>query len=112
MTPYSRGDVVLVAFVFSDDSGRKLRPVLVVSSPDYHRARREIIVAAITSNIHRRLFGDWLLVDWRFAGLLYPSIVTGIVRTVSRSVVERKLGTVSKTDLKAVESELRRSLSL
>lgn len=41
MTAYSRGDVVLVGFVFSDESGRKLRPALVVSSLAYHRGRQE-----------------------------------------------------------------------
>ena len=32
MTACKRGDVVLVGFVFSDESGRKLRPALVISS--------------------------------------------------------------------------------
>jgi mRNA-degrading endonuclease toxin of MazEF toxin-antitoxin module len=41
MTGSSRGDVVLVAFVFSDESGAKLRPAIVVSSPSYNRGRQE-----------------------------------------------------------------------
>jgi len=77
MTVYSRGDVVLVGFVFSDESGKKLRPAVVVSSAAYNRSRQEIVVAAITSNIRRRFFGDHLLADWKGAGLLYPSLVTG-----------------------------------
>jgi ABC-type uncharacterized transport system substrate-binding protein len=32
MTAYKRGDVVPVGFVFSDESGKKLRPALVISS--------------------------------------------------------------------------------
>ena len=31
MTVYNRGDVVLVAFVFSDKSTKKLRPTVVIS---------------------------------------------------------------------------------
>ena len=58
-----RGDVVLVGFVFSDESGRKVRPALVISSPAYHRARQEVIVAAITSNLRRRLFADLRAVE-------------------------------------------------
>ena len=61
MTAYSRGDIVLVGLVFSDESGKKLRPAVVISSPVYHRARQEVVVAAITSNVRRRLFGDHLL---------------------------------------------------
>lgn len=112
MTGYSRGDVVLVGFVFSDESGRKLRPALVLSSPAYHRGRQEVIVAAITSNIRRRLFGDHLIADWKGAGLLFPSSVTGILRTIKRTMIDRKLGAMPKTDMEAVHTELRRSLGL
>jgi len=106
------GDVVLVGFVFSDESGRKVRPALVISSAAYHRARQEVIVAAITSNVRRRLFADHLLIDWKAAGLLFPSLVTAIVRTVRRTMIDRKLGKVTKADLRAVKRELRRALGL
>lgn len=112
MTGYKRGDVVLVGFVFSDESGRKLRPVLVLSSPAYHRGRREVIVAAITSNVRRRLFGDHLISDWKGAGLLFPSVATGILRTITGAMIERRLGTMAASDLDAVGRLLRRSLSL
>ena len=58
MTAYSRGDVVPVGFVFAEESRKKFRPAVVVSTPAYHRARQEVVVVAITSNIRRRLFGD------------------------------------------------------
>ena len=112
MIACERGDVVLVGFVFSDESGRKVRPALVISSSAYHRARREVILAAITSNVRRRLFADHLVADWKAAGLLFPSLVTGIVRTVKQTMIERKLGALTKADLQAVERELRRALDL
>lgn len=110
MIAYGRGDVVLVGFVFSDESGRKVRPALVISPPTYQRARGEVIVAAITSNLRRRLFGDHLLVDWKAAGLLFPSVATAIVRTVKGTMIDRKLGSITGTDLQAVERQLRRAL--
>lgn len=112
MTAYSRGDVVLVGFVFADESGKKLRPALVVSSPAYQRRRQEVVIAAITNNIKRRLFGDHVIAEWRAAGLLFPSLVTAILRTVKQTMVDRKLGSMARTDLQAVEGELRRSLAL
>jgi mRNA interferase MazF len=112
MTAYKRGDVVLVGFVFSDESGKKLRPALVISSSAYNRGRKEVVVAAITSNVRRRLFGDHLIVDWKGAGLLFPSVATGILRTVTRGMVDRKLGAMAKGDLDAVDHGLRRSLAL
>ena len=115
MTAYRRGEVVLVAFVFSEETGKKLRPALVVSSEGYHRARQEIqeiIVAAITSNLRRCLFGDHVVADWQGAGLLFPSVVTGVLRTVKRTMIERRLGAMPAGDLRAIDEGLRRSLGL
>ncbi len=99
MIACNRGDVVLVGFVFSDESGRKLRPAVVISSAAYNRAREELVVSAITSNVRRRLFGDHLIDNWRGAGLLFPSLVTGILRTIKRTMIDRKLGVIPKLDL-------------
>jgi mRNA interferase MazF len=112
MTAYNRSDVVLVGFVFADESGKKLRPALVISSTVYNRSRQEVVIAAITSNIRRRLFGDFLIADWKRAGLLFPSVVTGVMRTVKQMMIERKLGSMLKSDMEAIDRELRRSLGL
>ncbi len=112
MMTYDRGDIVLVGFVFSDESGMKLRPAVVISSRAYNRARQEVIVAAITSNIRRRLLGDHLIADWKGAGLLFPSLVTGILRTIRRTMIARRIGSLPKTDLAAIDRQLRRTLGL
>jgi mRNA-degrading endonuclease toxin of MazEF toxin-antitoxin module len=112
MTNCRRGDVVLVRFVFSEESGAKLRPALVVSANAYNRARQEAIVLAITSNVTRRSFGDHVIADWKEAGLLFPSLVTGIARTIKQAMVARKLGALSKRDLASTEREMHRSLDL
>ena len=109
-TGFDRGDVVLVEFVFTDESGTRVRPALIINSPAYAAARNEIIVAAITSNVTRRLSGDYRLIGWRHAGLLYPSSVTGIIRTVRRSMIRRRLGTLTATDLAAYDRVLQASL--
>jgi mRNA interferase MazF len=112
MTAYSRGDVVLVGFLFSDESGKKVRPAVVISSAAYHRARQEVVVAAITSNVARRLFGDHSISDWKGAGLLFPSVATAIFRTIKRTMIDRKLGTMAKPDLEAIDRALRKALGL
>ncbi|PYV35716.1 MAG: type II toxin-antitoxin system PemK/MazF family toxin [Acidobacteria bacterium] len=112
MTAFNRGDVVLVGFVFADESGRKLRPAVVLSTRAYQRGRQEVIVAAITSNVRRRLFGDHLIADWKKAGLLFPSVTTGILRTIKQTMIDRRLGAMTMPDLDSVELQLRRSLDL
>jgi len=107
-----RGDVVLVGFMFADESGYRHRPAVVVSSSAYHQGRQEVIVAAVTSNVKRILFGDHLLIDWKGAGLLFPSVVTGILRTVKGTMIHRKLGSVPKQDMMTIEMSLRKVLGL
>jgi len=101
-----------VRFVFSDESGVKLRPAVVVSSTGYHRSRREVIVAAITSNVKRRLFGEHKITRWKDSGLLFPSVVTGLIRTVAGTMIDRRLGSMAAPDLDAVNHSLRRCLDV
>ena len=64
------------------------------------------MVSAITSNVERRLYGDHRIADWKGAGLLFPSIATRILRTIKQTMVDRKLGSLSKPDLDAIDREL------
>jgi hypothetical protein len=43
---------------------------------------------------------------------LYPSIVTGIVRTIKHDMVASKMGQLSAPELHAVENKLREILAL
>ena len=71
-TEYKRGDIVLVNFVFAEETGSKRRPVLILSSNCYMEERQDVIVLAITSNTLRLLVGDHLMFDWEAADLLFP----------------------------------------
>ena len=112
MTSFSRGDVVLVKFVFADEKGVKQRPGLIVSTDRYHQGRRETILAAITSNVGRLLVGDYKIKAWRESGLLSPSIVTGIVRTIKRDMIASKMGELPAAELHSVKDKLREILAL
>lgn len=112
MTSFSRGDVVLVKFVFADEKGAKQRPGLIVSTDPYHEGRRETILAAITSNVGRLLVGDYKIKAWRESGLLSPSIVTGIIRTIKHDMIAGRMGALPPSELRAVEDKLREILAL
>lgn len=109
---FSRGDVVLVNFIFPSQEGTKRRPALVLSSATYHLGRQEVVLAAITSNLRRLLPGDSAIAGWQEAGLLRASTVTGILRTVKASAVARRLGNLAAGDLRSVERSLRLALEL
>lgn len=111
-TPFSRGDIVLVDFLYPDQRGPKHRPALVVSSASYHAGRQEVVLAGVTSNVHRRLPGDTHLTEWAAAELPLPSVVTGILQTVKQSAVMRTMGRLAERDLRSVEANLREALAL
>ena len=112
MTGYRHGDIVLVRFIFSDETGERQRPAVIVSSDAYHQSRQEAIIAAITSRIDRILVGDHLISDWHEAGLLFPSVATGILRTIKQGMITKKLGIMTLSDMKGIESDLRDALGL
>jgi hypothetical protein len=56
---FSFGDVVLVPFPFTDQSGTKKRAAVVVSSHSYNASRSDIVIMAITSQVRTPLgFGE------------------------------------------------------
>jgi hypothetical protein len=67
---------------------------------------------AITNNISRLLVGDYRIKAWRDAGLQYPSIVTGIVRTIKHDTIAGRMGALQASELQAVENKLRDILAL
>ena len=57
-TTYSRGDIVLVPFPFTDLSSAKQRPALVVSADAFNSIRDDVLVASITSHVPTTLAAD------------------------------------------------------
>jgi mRNA interferase MazF len=112
MTAYKPGDVILVQFIFSDESGVKKRPGLVISSGVYNSNRNELVIAAITGQVEKKRCGDCLINSYREAGLIKPSIVTGVYRTIRSRMVDRVLGELSPSDLKAVYQQVIANLCL
>ncbi len=107
---YRRGDIVLTEYEYSDGTGSKRRPAYVISTDHYNENRRRVVLGMITSRIDVHFTGDWILKDWEAAGLNYPSRATSVLRTVSLSFVERKLGRLSQDDLRSLERELKQVL--
>ena len=107
---YKQSDIVLVNVIFSEGSGVKKRPALIISDEYYHNNRQEVIIAAITSNTERVLPGDKKIKDWQQAGLKFPSIVTGIIQTLKTDIIERKIGELANTDFVGFQNNLKKVL--
>ena len=108
---YSRGDVVLVPFPFTDLSTNKVRPALVVSTSMYTQETGSLIVAMITSVPYSTAF-DHELGDWQTPNLLYPSWVRTKLSTLDPSLVIRTIGQLTDVDMLEVEVRMKKALAL
>jgi mRNA interferase MazF len=94
------GDVVLVPFPFTDQSGAKKRPAVIVSSSGYNASRRDLVIMAITGQVRQPLgFGEAMVTDWQAAGLIKPSVLKPVFTTIEQGLVIRMMGRLSATDL-------------
>ena len=106
-TRFEFGDIVLVPFPFTDQSGSKKRPAVIVSSTAYQQARRDVLIMAVTSQLRPSgSFGEVTVQDWQAAGLLKPSAIKPVVTTIEQSLVIRSLGKLKAVDLAALRGTL------
>lgn len=63
MSVLRRGDVVLVAYPFSEGIGAKLRPAVVVQSDDFNRRLANTIIVQVTTNLRRASEPTQFVVD-------------------------------------------------
>ena len=109
-TSYKRGDVVLIPFPFTDLSGSKQRPALIVSPDSANASRDDIVVVAITSHVPEHLAPDEIMLslpDATASGLLKASMVkVSKLVTIHRDLVRKKIGTLPPPKLRMVLDKL------
>ncbi|MCP4485992.1 MAG: type II toxin-antitoxin system PemK/MazF family toxin [Gammaproteobacteria bacterium] len=104
-TNFKFGQIVLVRFPFTDQRGSKQRPAVVISSTGYNRARPDIILMAVTSQIRAKTeFGEAVIEDWQAAGLLKPSAIKPIVFTAEKTIIKKTLGQLGDKDQKGLRA--------
>lgn len=107
---YPRGSVVLVPFPFTDLSGRKRRPALVVS-PDEASFEEDLILCAITSRVPAQLSGWEVLLEVGnvvHQPLPKRSVVkVGKLFTMHRRLITARFGTTEEHKLEEVLEKLR-----
>ena len=109
MPNYSKNDVVLVRYPFSDLSNSKVRPAIVVSAK---HISQDIFIVPLTSKISSLLPGEFVLTEWKAAGLNVPSAVKRGVYTVEEKLVIKKIGKLQQVDFKKLEYSLKTWLDL
>ncbi len=109
MPSYSKDEVILMRYPFSNLPGSKVRPAIVVN--DSHISQ-DVIIVPLTSKVSFLLAGEFALADWRASGLNVPSAVKRGLYTVHQSLVLKSIGKLSDRDASRLESSLRDWLDL
>lgn len=109
-----RGDIVLVRFPFTDLSGSKLRPALVVA---FENKYGDVILAFISSGVKETGNTDFVLKegngDFSKTGLKKTSVFKmGKLATLSKDLLSGKIGSVSPRLQEKLDEKLRKALRL
>ena len=111
-----RGDIVLIAYPFTNLSSRKVRPALVVSTKDFHKQGEDAIFLFITKEEYRTPY-DFTIEssnpDFNSTGLKLPSTFrVGKITTLERGLAKRRLGRASSKIMEEISTRLERLLGI
>lgn len=112
-----RGDIVLIRFPFSDLSGSKVRPALVISDDSYTQSGRDAIFIVISSSTSNPQLND-ILVDssepnFSITGLRRSSLIrVDKLVILSKNLARKRLGKADRNIMDKVEDRLIKVLGL
>lgn len=113
----SRGEIVLVDYPFSDRTGSKVRPALVVQANSLNQRIDDTILAAISRSMHRasptQLLIDVSTPEGQATGLRQSSMIQcENLLTFDQGLIIAIIGSLSASQLRNVDDCLRQALSL
>ena len=109
MPSYSKNNIVLVRYPFSNLSNFKVRPAIIVNAK---HTSQDILIVPLTSKISSLLPGEFVLAEWQAAGLNVPSAVKRGIYTVQQNLVIKTIGQLQQADIQKLEYSLRSWLGL
>ena len=107
---YSKGDIILLPYPFTDLKTTKVRPAVVASTKDGWYS--DVFVVPVTSRIENLNSGEFVLRDWGNAGLNVISAVKRGCVLVDTGLIKLKVGRLSKRDTLSLNKALKQWLEL
>lgn len=101
-------DLLLVPFPFSDQSGKKVRPVIVISDDEFNKSSEDVIVVGVTSNISKDKYTINLTNDNLDEGKLFAICCVKVenILKLDKELIIKKIGKINKNTLKNIISKL------
>ena len=109
MPSYSKNEIILVRYPFSDLTGSKVRPAIVVNAP---HTSQDLFIVPLTSRTTALRSGEFVLAGWKRAGLNVETAVKRGIFTIDQKLVLKSIGVLQNADAENLESSLREWLGL
>ncbi|MBI2670447.1 type II toxin-antitoxin system PemK/MazF family toxin [Candidatus Woesearchaeota archaeon] len=95
-------DLLLVPFPFSDQSGKKVRPVIVISNNEFNKYSDDIIVLGVTSNISKDKYAITLHNTNLDEGKLFTKCCIKVenILKLDKDLIIKKIGKINQETLK------------
>lgn len=114
---YQRGDVVIVDFLFSDRTGSKRRPAVVVQDDFWNQALDDTILSLISSS-HRRMqaaaatqfYVPFTPASPATTGLRADSVVN--LMTLDQNLIHSKIGCLDEQSMTQIDVCLRAAFGI
>ncbi len=105
---YSFGDIVIIAFPYTNMNNTVMRPAMVVVDT----GDEDIIVARITSQKRDRKT-EVEITNWKNKGLLMQSYVRmSKIATLNRKDIKKKISSLDRGDIKRAKDILKKLLNI
>ncbi|MDQ3845865.1 MAG: type II toxin-antitoxin system PemK/MazF family toxin [Bacteroidota bacterium] len=99
----AKGDIVLITFPFTDLSGSKLRPAVVLANTNL-----DVTVCFITTQMGWQEATDVVLTPTAINGLRKPSLIrTSKIATLDRTLAKGLLGKLSAQEVSDLNAKLK-----
>jgi len=95
---YEQGEIVIVPFPFSDQTGKKLRPVIVISNNEFNKYSEDILVVGVTLNIFKDRYTVFLENKDIEEGKLLAECCVKCenILKIDKEIVIKKIGKIKK----------------
>lgn len=103
MSKYKFGDIILIKFPFTNFTGEKKRPALVLLGNN----EKEMVVCRISGQEKESVY-DIEIKDWKQSGLKLPSIIRlDKLVTIETSIVYKVIGFLKEQEIKDVKKYIK-----
>ena len=109
MPSYSKPEIVLIRYPFSDLTSSKVRPAVVINAA---HTSQDLFVVALTSKTSNLLAGEFVLAEWKKTGLNVETAVKRGIYTIKETLVRKRVGKLEDVDAEQLKKSLRTWLEL